>query len=129
MCGGGDDDDDDDDGVAVFSLSRSSLMFLLQNLALEKPKKKVGKVWGHNRTLSHGMVRPAHSPSLPLPFILSVCLSVCLSDSHYLFPFNIYSPLSLSVSLSLPLSLIILVLSPLSSFTTSLPPSRYITAF
>ncbi|KAK2836134.1 hypothetical protein Q7C36_014003 [Tachysurus vachellii] len=28
----------------------------MQNLTLEKPKKKVGKVWGHNRTMSHGML-------------------------------------------------------------------------
>ncbi|KAL6457679.1 hypothetical protein MHYP_G00346420 [Metynnis hypsauchen] len=33
----------------------------MHNLALEKPKKKVGKVWGHNRTLSHGMLSASTS--------------------------------------------------------------------
>ncbi|XP_060798318.1 oxysterol-binding protein-related protein 6-like [Neoarius graeffei] len=28
----------------------------MQNLTLEKPKRKGGKVWGHNRTMSHGML-------------------------------------------------------------------------
>lgn len=36
-------------------------MFDLQNLLLDKPKKKSGKIWGHSRTLSRvealGMVR------------------------------------------------------------------------
>ncbi|KAG9279499.1 oxysterol-binding protein-related protein 7-like [Astyanax mexicanus] len=32
----------------------------MQNLTLEKPKKKHGKVWGHNRTLSHGMLSASH---------------------------------------------------------------------
>lgn len=36
-------------------------MFELQNLSLDKPKKKPGKIWGHSRTLSRvealGMVR------------------------------------------------------------------------
>ncbi|XP_076864400.1 oxysterol-binding protein-related protein 7-like isoform X2 [Brachyhypopomus gauderio] len=32
----------------------------MQNLTLEKPKKKVGKAWGHTRTLSHGMLYGSH---------------------------------------------------------------------
>ncbi|KAI5607257.1 oxysterol-binding protein-related protein 7, partial [Silurus asotus] len=37
----------------------------MQNLTLRKPKKKVGKVWGHNRTMSHGML-PASNHSCAL---------------------------------------------------------------
>ncbi|XP_066530828.1 oxysterol-binding protein-related protein 7-like [Hoplias malabaricus] len=32
----------------------------MQNLTLEKPKKKQGKLWGHKRTFSHGMLAASH---------------------------------------------------------------------
>ncbi|XP_053468845.1 oxysterol-binding protein-related protein 6-like isoform X3 [Ictalurus furcatus] len=61
----------------------------MQNLTLEKPKKKVGKVWGHNRTMSHGML-PANNHISAL----SSSSSSGLGSSLQSIPDYVYSQLS-----------------------------------
>lgn len=38
--------------VAVLNSKEVNMLLIFQNLTLEKPKKKSGKIWGHSRTLS-----------------------------------------------------------------------------
>lgn len=38
--------------VAVLNNEEVNMVIVFQNLSLEKPKKKSGKLWGHSRTLS-----------------------------------------------------------------------------
>uniref|UniRef100_A0A8C2J2V1 Oxysterol-binding protein n=2 Tax=Cyprinus carpio TaxID=7962 RepID=A0A8C2J2V1_CYPCA len=38
--------------VAVLNSKEVNVLLIFQNLTLEKPKKKSGKIWGHSRTLS-----------------------------------------------------------------------------
>ncbi|KAG7317414.1 hypothetical protein KOW79_019712 [Hemibagrus wyckioides] len=59
----------------------------MQNLTLDKPKKKVGKVWGHNRTMSHGML-PASN------HISTLSSSSGLGASLQSIPDYVYSQLS-----------------------------------
>ncbi|XP_062845150.1 oxysterol-binding protein-related protein 6-like [Trichomycterus rosablanca] len=57
----------------------------MQNLALQKPKRKPGKLWGHNRAMSHGMLSVNH---------LGVSSSYGLGASLQSIPDYVYSQLS-----------------------------------
>ncbi|XP_027013318.2 oxysterol-binding protein-related protein 6-like [Tachysurus fulvidraco] len=59
----------------------------MQNLTLEKPKKKVGKVWGHSRTMSHGMLPVSNQ-------ISKFSSSSGLGSSLQSIPDYVYSQLS-----------------------------------